>query len=98
MHINAILAASTTEPPPIATTRSAPASLACFASPHHYLARGVLRDAIEGGGIAIAKRLADLFDLIGFGVEGTAGDQIDAPGVEALGLIRAAPQPRGFRR
>ncbi len=44
----------------------------------HHLAGGVLWDAVEGPGMTIAQRLADVLDLFGGGVEGTADNEIDA--------------------
>jgi hypothetical protein len=54
---------------------------------HHHLARGVLRNPVEARRIAIAETLADFFNLIGLGVQRPADDQVDAPGVEAFGLL-----------
>ena len=78
MRISTIFAASTTEPPPIATTRISFGVLGLPGHVNHHLAGGVLWDAVEGPGMTIAQRLADVLDLFGGGIEGTADNEIDA--------------------
>src|SRR5262249_53847046 len=54
---------------------------------HHHLARRMLRDAVEGRGVAIAERFSDLLDLVGRGVQRPADNQGDALPAEPFALL-----------
>ena len=51
------------------------------------LARRMLRNAIKGRHVFVAKSTTNLLDLIGFGVQGSTDDKEDALGVQSLRLI-----------
>ena len=64
------------------------AGLLRFASDlHHRFARGVLRNAVEGRGTSLAKRLPYPLDFVGLGVQRPACDQENAARVQPLGLL-----------
>jgi len=51
------------------------------------LAGRVLRNSVEGRGMLVAERAPDFLDLVGLGVQGSAGDEEDALCAKSLGLF-----------